>query len=679
MKQRLLTTAITTLIASGAQGAGITGNTIEEITVYGNDKVLTGNPLSATEGYVFGAQLQQRPVSRPAELLELVPGLIATQHSGEGKGNQYFLRGFNLDHGTDLAIKVDGLPVNMPSHAHGQGYADLNFLMPEMVDHLEYRKGPYYAEIGDFGTAGSSEFTYVDALERPELSLTGGSNAYQRLFGGGSLEAGAGQLTAAAEVTRYEGPWQNNLDLDKRNLLLKYHQETGDRIWSVMAQSFDNAWNSTDQIPLRAVRNGTLSPWGTVDTSDGGDTYRRSLSADWRQDNGDTVLSVDGYVMDYGLDLFSNFTYFLEDPVRGDQFEQTEDRRVWGMNAAYVRPLELGVPATLTLGLQNRSDDIDVGLHKTQRRVRHATTREDNVQQRLTSAYAALEQQWSEQWRTVAALRADHYDYDVDAGMAVNAGSGNDNLVSPKFSLIYAPTQSTEFFLSGGQGFHSNDARGTTIAIDPASGDPAHPIDPLAKARSLELGMRTSALDNMQLAVSLFSLKLDSELLYVGDAGTTEALGESKRRGIEVGAIYAPRPWLLLDADLTLTRARLAGVGADDRIPNSVDRTASLGLIVNNLENFSGGLRLRYLGDAPLIEDNSMSSDATLLLNAQAQYQFNPAWSLSVEVLNLLDSDDNDITYFYESQLPGEAAPVEDLHFHPAEPRSVRVTLRASF
>jgi outer membrane receptor protein involved in Fe transport len=679
MHQRLLTTTIATLIATSAQGAGITGNSIEEITVYGSDKVLTGNPLSATEGYVVGAQLQQRPVSRPAELLELVPGLIATQHSGEGKGNQYFLRGFNLDHGTDLAIKVDGLPVNMPSHAHGQGYADLNFLMPEMVDHLEYRKGPYYAEIGDFGTAGSSEFAYVDALEQAQLSVTGGSNAYQRLFGAGSVAAGAGHLTAAAERTGYDGPWKNEQALDKRNLLLKYHQETGDQVWSVTAQAFANAWDATDQIPLRAVRDGRLSRWGTVDTSDGGDTYRRSLSGDWRRDNGESVLSVDGYVMDYGLDLFSNFTYFLEDPLRGDQFEQTEDRRVWGLNAAYVRPLALAVPSTLTLGLQTRNDAIDVGLHKTQRRVRHVTTREDDVRQHLTSAYAALEQQWSERWRSVAALRVDHYDYDVDADLAVNTGSGSEDLFSPKFSLIYAPTQSTELFLSGGQGFHSNDARGTTIAIDPVSGDPADPVDPLAKARSVELGLRTLALDNMQLAVSLFSLKLDSELLYVGDAGTTEVLGESKRRGIEVGAIYAPRPWLVLDADLTLTRARLLGVGADDRIPNSVDRTASLGLIVNNLKNFSGGLRVRYLGAAPLIEDNSMRSESTLLLNAQAQYQFSPAWSLSLEVLNLLDSDDHDITYFHESQLLGEAAPVEDLHFHPAEPRSVRVTLQARF
>lgn len=679
MRVRELAAAIAFAISGNAHTAGITGNTIEEITVFGSDKILTGNPQSATEGYVFGAQLQQRPLSRPAELLELVPGLIATQHSGEGKGNQYFLRGFNLDHGTDLALKVDGLPVNMPSHAHGQGYADLNFLIPELVDHLEYRKGPYYAEIGDFGTAGSSEFTYADVLDQGMATLTAGQDAYQRVFAGQSFEAFAGSFTAAAAITRYDGPWKNEQNLDKRNMLLKYHQDTADQIWSLTAQTFDNTWDSTDQIPDRAVRNGNLNRYDTVDSTDGGDTYRRSLSGDWRKDTGSAVISLDGYVMDYGLELFSNFTYFLEDPLRGDQFEQSEERRVYGMNASYVRPLTLEVPTTLTLGLQNRTDDIDVGLYKTERRVRHSTTREDTVQQALTSVYASLEQEWHPQWRTVAAVRADHYDYDVDAGLAVNGGSGSDDLLSPKLSVIFAPSQSTELFLSGGQGFHSNDARGTTIATDPVSGDPVDPVDPLARARSVELGMRTSAITNMQVAMSMFSLRLDSELLYVGDAGTTEALGESRRRGIEIGAIYAPRPWLLVDADMTFTKARLVGVGADDRIPNSVDRTASLGLIVNNLENWSGGLRVRYLGAAPLIEDNSMRSDATLLLNAQAQYQLSQHWTLGLEVMNLLDSDDNDIAYFYESRLPWEATPVEDLHFHPAEPRSVRLTLQARF
>lgn len=677
---RILAVAISLATSSTLQAAGITGDmVIEEITVFGSNNALTGQPLSATQGYVIGAQLALRPLSRPAEMLELVPGLIATQHSGEGKGNQYFLRGFNLDHGTDLALQVDGLPVNMPTHAHGQGYADLNFLLPELVDHLAYRKGPYYAEIGDFGTAGSSEFVYVDALEQSNLTMTAGENDYGRVFGAQSFDAFAGAITAAAAVTRYDGPWKLNQNLDKRNALLKYHQETDNQTWSITASLFDNTWDATDQIPQRSVRKHTLHRFATIDASDGGKTYRHSLSMDWTRNYNDARVEVDGYLMDYGLDLFSNFTYFMEDPVRGDQFEQSEDRRVYGFNAAYTKAVPMSIPTSLHLGLQNRTDAIDVGLYKTQQRVRHATTRTDTVQQSLSSAYAEIEQSWNDSFRSVAALRADHYRYDVDADFALNSGTGSDTLLSPKFSLVYSQSTRTEYFLSAGQGFHSNDARGTTITIDPVTGDPADPVDPLAKARSIELGMRTSVIANTQIAISMFSMKLDSELLYVGDAGATEALGASKRRGIELGVLYAPTRWLLVDTDVTLTKARLLGVGADNHIPNSVARTASLGLIVNDLNNWSGGLRLRYLGEAPLLEDNSVTSDSTFLMNAQASYQFNPNWSLGLEIMNLLDSRDNDITYFYESQLAEEALPEADIHFHPSEPRSVRLTLQARF
>lgn len=676
---KVLTAAISIAISGSIHAAGVTGNNIEEVIVRGSDNSLTGDPQSATEGIVFGAQLKLRPISRPAELLEFVPGLIATQHSGEGKGNQYFLRGFNLDHGTDLALKVDGLPVNMPSHAHGQGYADLNFLIPELVESLSYRKGPYYAEIGDFGTAGSSEFVYADVLERGNVSLTAGENDYRRLFAGQSFAAGAGDITVAASVTDYAGPWTLDQNLDKKNGLVKYHQQTGDSAWSVTAMGYDNSWASTDQIPLRAVQSGALDRFGNVDSSDGGASHRHSLSFDWARNLGDARVSVDGYIIDYGLELFSNFTYFLEDPVRGDQFEQSEDRRVYGFDAAWEKDVTVGVPAQLRLGLQNRSDDIDVGLYKTQQRIRHNTVREDDVQQSLTSTYASLQQNWTDNFRSVATLRADHYRFDVDANLPVNSGSGDDTLFSPKLNLIWTATEHTEYFFSAGQGFHSNDARGTTISVDPVTGDPADPVDPLAKARSVELGLRTSIIPDTQIAVSLFNLKLDSELLYVGDAGATEVLGESKRRGIELGAIYAPNDWLVVDADLTLTKARLAGVGPDDRIPNSVDRTFALGLIVNDLNNWSGGLRVRYLGEAPLIEDNSMKSDATVLVNAQASYHINDNWTVGLELFNLLDSDDHDITYFYESQLPGEAAPQEDIHFHPVEPRSLRLTLQASF
>jgi len=677
---RSLAIAITISVSASAHSADNTGNSIEEITVFGDNNVLTGKPVTATEGVIHSAQFALRPITRPAELLEFVPGLIATQHSGEGKGNQYFLRGFNLDHGTDLALRVDGLPVNMPSHAHGQGYADLNFLIPELIDRMEYRKGPYYAEVGDFGTAASSDFSYVDSLEKGQASVSVGENDYTRAFAGYTFDALAGELTIAGAKTQYDGPWTLDQDLDKTTGFVKYFQDTELGQWSLTANSYENTWNSTDQIPLRAVQSGDLDRYATIDSSDGGKTHRHSLAFDWQQQNATSNWAVNVYGIDYGLALFSNFTYFLDDPVRGDQFEQSEERRVYGFHAQYNRALEVaGFDSTLSVGLQNRTDDIDVGLYKTSARIRHSTSRNDDVKQSLNSAYASLDVSLTDRIRSVAALRSDHFSYDVDANLNVNSGDGNDSLLSPKFSLIYSLSDRSELFLSAGQGFHSNDARGTTITQDPVSGTPVQAVDPLAKARSYEFGMRSAAIANTQVAISLFSMKLDSELLYIGDAGTTEALGESKRRGIEIGALYAPTPWLLVDADLTLTKARLLNAGVDHHIPNSVERTASLGLIIDNINNWSGGLRLRYLGEAPLIEDNSVQSDSTLLLNAQAIYQFSSAWSLGVEVMNLLDSRDNDITYYYESQLAGELAPQEDIHFHPAEPRSVRVTLQASF
>ncbi len=677
---RLIAIAIVMSVNPLVHGAESFGNSIEEITVFGGNNALSGDPVNATEGTIYGAQFALRPITRPAELLEFVPGLIATQHSGEGKGNQYFLRGFNLDHGTDLAIRVDDLPVNMPSHAHGQGYADLNFLIPELIDSMSYRKGPYYAEVGDFGTAASSDFSYVDALQEGIASITLGENDYARTFAGYTFDTLGGKLTAAGAHTEYAGPWQLDQDLDKTTGFLKYYQDTALGQWSITAASYDNTWNSTDQIPLRAVQNGALDRFSAIDDSDGGETHRHSLAIDWQQETESAAWSFNAYGMDYGLALFSNFTYFLDDPVRGDQFEQFEERRVYGFHGKYQRDLDFsGFASTLTLGIQNRTDDIDVGLYKTQQRLRYLTTREDDVEQSLNSVYASIDTEWTSKFRSVAALRADHYEYDVDSDLNLNSGDGNDDLLSPKFSLIYAQSDRTEYFLSAGQGFHSNDARGTTITQDPVSGLAVAQVDPLAKARSYELGMRTAAIANTQVAVSLFSLKLDSELLYVGDAGTTEALGESKRRGVEIAALYAPKPWLLIDADVTMTKARLLGVGADHHIPNSVERTASLGMIIEGFNKWSGGLRVRYLGEAPLIEDNSVISDSTLLVNAQATYQFSPAWSLGVEFMNLLDSQDNDITYFYESQLANEVTPQEDLHFHPVEPRSVRVTLQARF
>ncbi|MBU2097420.1 MAG: TonB-dependent receptor, partial [Gammaproteobacteria bacterium] len=321
---------------------------------------------------------------------------------------------------------------------------------------------------------------------------------------------------------------------------------------------------------------------------------------------------------------------------------------------------------------------IHVGLHLTEQRQRYDRVRDDFVEQSLSSTYAALEQQWTDRLRTESSLRVDHYRFDVTDLLGPNSGRGSDTLLSPKFNLIYAPVNGVETFFSAGRGFHSNDARGATITQDPVSGDVVNKVDALSAARSLELGMRTALLPKTQLALTAFSMRLASELIYVGDAGTTEASDGSQREGVEINAIYTPNSWLLFDAAATWTNARLRGVD-NNRIPNAVRDTASLGMIINDLHGWSGGVRLRYLGKAPLIESGDVFSDSTVLMNGQVTYAFTPSVSLSVELLNLLDSDDRDITYYYESQLPGEVAAVEDIHFHPVEPRSLRVSLTAAF
>ena len=675
----LLTGLLTALLAAQASGAGLTGNRIEEITVFGVQNSLQGNPVTATEGVVMGRQLELRPVSRIGELLEFVPGLMATQHSGEGKANQYFLRGFNLDHGTDFAVSVDGMPVNMPSHAHGQGYADLNFLMPEMTRAMLYRKGPYYGAIGDFSTAGSADFIYRDYLDSGILSLTAGEHDYQRLFIGNSIEAGDGQLTAALAATRYAGPWTRDQNLQQTNGLLKYHAESASARWSFTGSYYDNGWDSSDQIPLRTVSSGQIGTMGFIDPSVGGESHRHSLSGRREQVLGEGKLSLSAYVIDYGLDLYSNFTYFLDDPVNGDQFNQADDRTISGFTADYSRSLDWTVASELTLGVQSRRDSADVGLYRTSARQRLSTTRNDAVTQVSLGAHVSLQQQWTNWFRTTGALRLDHYRFNVDSSTAVNSGKANDTLASPKLNLAFGPTGSTEYFLSYGRGFHSNDARGTTIRLDPASGDPVDQVPPLVKSRSYEAGLRTAALTNTQPYLSLFSLQLDSELVYVGDAGATEALGGSKRRGLEFGAIHALTDWLLIDTDMTWTRARFIDAGREDRIPLAVERTVSVGLSMDPANGFNAGLRMRYLGEAPLIEDNSVTSAATFLVNLEAGYELNPRWQISLELHNLLGGDDNDITYFYESQLPGETDPVADIHFHPVEPRLIRMGITGRF
>jgi TonB dependent receptor/TonB-dependent Receptor Plug Domain len=682
--RRAVASSFALSIPAIASAGGVPTSTkwLEEVVVTGQLERLGGEPISASVGVVTSEQLDLRPVLRTGELLEVVPGLIVTQHSGDGKANQYFLRGFNLDHGTDLATSVDGVPVNMPTHAHGQGYTDINFVIPELVQSIEYRKGVYYADTGNFSAAGAVNMRYRDSVDAPLLLAEMGGDSYRRGLLAASPEVGDGILLFGVDYSQTDGPWLLEENFRKTNALLRYSRASETSRFAVTAQGYEGEWRSTDQIPQRAVDAGALDRFGFIDPSDGGDSHRYSLGVDWAARVGASELRANAYAIDYRLDLFSNFTY-ATDVDNGDQFEQFDERRIYGGAASWRRPLQAaGLDHDVAVGVEMRRDDIDaVGLYRTVGRQRIGVTREDAVVQSSYSIWSSLTTDWNELIRTSIGLRADYFDFDVGSNLAENSGRASDSIVSPRFSLILGPWRDTEFFVNVGKGFHSNDARGTTIRVDPTDGvTPAERVDPLVDAIGADVGVRTAVLPNVQLSLSLWTLKLDSELLFVGDAGVTEPSRESERRGVELGAIWNPASWLIVDADLAWSRSQFTDhdpVG--NYIPGAVTRVASVGVAVDHPSGWFGGVRFRHFGDAPLIEDGSVRSEPTTLVNLEAGYRIGERLKLSAAVFNVFDSEDNDITYFYESQLPGEAAPVEDIHFHPVEPRTVRLTISTQF
>ncbi len=638
---------------------------------------------AASAGLITSEQIANRPLSRPAEVLEVVPGLIATQHSGDGKANQYFLRGFNLDHGTDLSTSVDGVPNNLRTHGHGQGYNDLNGLIPELIDTVEYRKGPYYAEDGDFSSAGAVRIRYKDRLDDDFYQLSGGEHGYGRGLLAASGEGAGGSWLGAVDLGVYDGPWKKPQDERKASLLLRHRRGDDERGLQFNIAAYDSHWDASDQIPLRAVAQGRIDAFEQIDPDLGGDTSRYTASARYHAPLGAGRLLVNAYAVRYDLRLFSNFTYFLGDPVRGDEFEQRDVRNYYGGTAKYVQQWKSGdIGHELAAGVDVRHDDIGtVGLYHTQARQRFSTVREDAVGESSAGLFVSWSTRWNPWFRSVAGLRYDAYRADVDSSIVANSGNASDRRASPKLSLVFGPWRTTELFLNGGRGFHSNDARGSTLRVDP--NDPTQAADSqrlLVPTTGYELGLRSTPTPRLALSMAAWHLDIGSELVFAGDGGTTEPSFAAKRHGVELSAYYRPTDNWIIDADYSRSYARFSAENpADTRVPNAIERTASLGVQWNDAGRWSGGVRGRFLGPAPLIEDGSVRSRSTLVVNAQAGYRLSDAFSLSLEGLNLFDSRSNDITYFYESQLPGESEPVADIHFHPIEPRQFRLTLRGAF
>lgn len=655
---------------------------LNEVVVYGGEESLIGEAASPAEGQVGMAELDARPFLRRGELLEVVPGLIITQHSGDGKANQYFLRGFNLDHGTDFATTVDGMPVNLPSNAHGQGYSDLNFIIPELVQGIDYEKGTYYAANGDFSAAGAAQFHLVDALARGFAKAEVGPDDYFRFVTADSFRSpGGAVVTAGFEYGYYDGPWVNPEDANHLTGYLRRVWSSGGNTLELTFIGYHAAWNSTDQVPLRAIDEGIISRFGAIDPTDGGTSSRANLDFSLVHPDADGQTRLNLYAMYYRLALDSDFTYFLVDPIHGDQFSQRDRRGIFGGSGSRDWNAQIaGRKVTTTVGFQERSDVISLGLFNTQDRGVINPVDLSSVHEFGGGLYAQSQVHVSEWLRVQGGVRADAVQFDVDDTEPANSGKKEAAILSPKLNIILGPWDKTEFYLDAGDGFHSNDARGAVEHVDPQDGLPAEPVTPLARAEGAEFGMRTSFVPGLVSTVSVWGLDLASELTFDGDTGQTNASGPTRRYGIEFANFYHATPWLALDADVAFTHARyLEETNGGYDIANSIGTVIAGGVTVNAGQGLFGSLRGRYFGAQPLVETGQVDEPSSLTFNGRAGWR-DRRWEFAVDLLNILNRQNDDIAYYYTSRLPGEpAAGVADVHLHPAEPRTVRFSVLRRF
>ena len=689
-----LAAAVVLAFSSNANAAGVP--TLQEVTVSSGAQDLTGVADSATEGTVTAKQLANRPLLRPAEVLETVPGMIVTQHSGDGKANQYFLRGFNLDHGSDFATSVMGMPVNMLTHAHGQGYMDLNFLIPEVVNSVKYRKGVYAAEDGDLAVTGSARTDYQRRLESNFIDLGLGQNGYKRLLAAGSTEVNGRQLLGALELAGNNGPWDQPEKLNKTNAVLRFSEGTLANGYALTAMLYKADWTATEHVPERAISSGEIGRYGALSAQDGGKTHRYSLSGDWARSEVNGATQANLYVLDYGLNYFANPSGYISG-LQGDQHEQVDERTVWGGEVR--RSWFLG-PAwrdtELSVGVQLRQDHIhNLGLYSTEERRRTNTIRTDKVRETSTGFFIEARSQWTPWLRSTLGLRRDEISakvtptdgqFNMDNGGSVNGGQ-----TSPKVGVVFGPFKllgPTEFYGNWGHGFHSNDMRGATARTNPQDGSATTAVPLLVKAKGAELGIRITPLAGWHSSLALWQMDLASELVFIGDQGITEPKGASTRHGLEWSNYLTPAAGWIIDADLALAQARFKvadPVSGGNHVPNAIPLTASLAVTADPGGRWFGGVRLRYLGAYALEETGERKSTPFWLTSLKAGYRIDPKMQLTLDVLNLFDKKANDIEYWGGACTRSESSNgscnggIDGRLVHPLEPRTFRLGLRVNY
>ena len=642
------------------------------VEVFSSRYSLLGAADTANEGAVGQAQINTRVVARTGEVLEVVPGLIVSQHSGEGKANQYFLRGVNLDHGIDFRLTLDGMPTNQRSHAHGQGWADLNFLIPELISSIHYRKGPYYAAEGDFGSVGSANIFYSDTLDKGIASIGIGQGGYYRTLLANAPKFHEGRLLYALELSHYDGPWINPDNYTKYNGALRYSEGSSANGFNITALGYSGQWNSTDQIPWNEYKQELISRWGSMDTSSGATASRYSLSGEWRHSDASGGVKMQAFVIQNYLDLYSNFSY-----VANEQFNQHDSRTTSGLNLSRNWNIaDLGREAVNTLGVQIQNDNVFNGLHTTERRVRSATVRSDHITQSSIGIYGENHVHWNDWLRTVSGVRGDFFRFkNLGLSDATNTDTISDFIASPKLNVVFGPWYSTEYYYSVGNGFHSNDARGVTAG--PGFVGAAGRSQGLVRSFGHEIGIRTEIINGLQSSLAWFQLDNASEIVYIGDEGKTEDSGRRSRRiGWEFNNYYKASDWLTVDADVAFARARFRDAGGEGRfIEGAVEGVASLALVVDHGGACYGSAQFRYFGPRPLKEDNSVRSDGTRTVNGRLGYRIDKNTQLELAGFNLFGREDSAIDYYgsYDASSIGGSSTTGRV-FHPMEPRTFRLT-----
>jgi hypothetical protein len=649
---------------------------LEEKTFQLDEMVIT-EELN-TVSTISRLDLKVTPVNSSQEVLRKVPGLFIGQHAGGGKAEQIFLRGFDVDHGTDVSISVDGMPVNMVSHAHGQGYSDLHFVIPETINKIDFGKGGYYAQEGDFNTAGYVNFETKDYLKESSISASAGQFNTLRTVGLFDLLENTKNQNAyvALEYIATDGPFESPQNFNRLNLFGKYvmYSPENDKL-TLTASHFTSRWDASGQIPQREVDNGNMTRFGAIDDTEGGETERTNFNVTF--DNyisDDTKLSANAFYSHYAFELYSNFTFFLEDPVNGDQIKQKEDRNIFGVNAAITHTTDLGgIELNLSSGFGVRHDVVDdVELSRTlNRRTTLENIQLGDINQTNIDAFVKAEFELGKV-KIAPALRVDYFKFLYNDALQTNYETLSETkaILSPKLNFFYNAKDNLQLYLKSGLGFHSNDTR-----VVVANGGE----DILPRSYGADFGSVWKPFPKLVVNSALWYLFLEQEFVYVGDAGIVEPSGKTRRYGLDLGLRYQLTDWLFLDSDATFTNARSTEEpSGKNYIPLAPDFTFTGGLAVNNLDGFSGGIRLRYLDNRPANEDNSIVAEGYFVTDFNVNYDFK-AITLGLAIENVLDVDWNETQFATESRLRNETRPVEEIHFTPGTPFFIKATVTYTF